>query len=302
MNYMSQILAFNDLLADKQLTSGQIALWYALMSINNSCGWSEWFTVANMRLELRSGLSRQGIGKCRNVLKQLGFIEFKSNGTGKASSYKIMKLYKERANTPSDSVHVSPTLSDSVQLSVQPSLRDSSQLGLQPSSQLSSTLNKPKSLNLKSETDIPVIVDACESGNKFAGGGFREAYNYFLDNIAPSLSSGGIEEMRIFCGELSSELVILAIDKTLEQPMDKWSWSYVSGILRSWKQSGIKNIEDVRQQDAKRRQNRQGKFSRGGTGDSGTQADSAPEMNPAADMERMKKILENMHKEEGSNG
>ena len=74
MNYIEEILAFQELAQDKSLSAGQIALWYALMYINNRCQWEQWFTVANRSLESNCGLSRQGITKSRNVLKQLGII------------------------------------------------------------------------------------------------------------------------------------------------------------------------------------------------------------------------------------
>ena len=94
MNYLQQILAFDDYLLYKQkLSSGQIALWRALMSINNKAGWATWFT-ANATLESLSGLSRSGINKNRNALKQ-GLIDFKSNGR-KATSYKVCVLYTRK--------------------------------------------------------------------------------------------------------------------------------------------------------------------------------------------------------------
>lgn len=78
MDYIRQILAFDDYLMYNQgLSSGQIALWRALMSINNKARWSEWFTASNQTLETLSGLSRQGINKNRNILKQLGLIDFR---------------------------------------------------------------------------------------------------------------------------------------------------------------------------------------------------------------------------------
>ena len=93
MNYLQQILAFDDYLLYKQkLSSGQIALWRALMSINNKAGWATWFTAANATLESLSGLSRSGINKNRNALKQLGLIDFKSNGR-KATSQGMRTLY-----------------------------------------------------------------------------------------------------------------------------------------------------------------------------------------------------------------
>lgn len=134
MNYLLQIRAFDDYrLYETKLSSGQVSLWYTLMSINNKAHWQEWFTAANIVLERLSGLSRQGIVKNRNVLKQLGLIDFQSNGR-KATSYHVSKLYT------SNSVQVS--LQDSVQNSVQDSVQDSVQN--------SSTLIKHKQNKTKS--------------------------------------------------------------------------------------------------------------------------------------------------------
>ena len=138
MNYLTEILAFNDLIQVKQLATGQIALWYALMYINNKCGWQEWFTVSNLTLQLQTGLSRDGINKSRNILKQNGLLDFKQNTT-KATSYKL--------NTMSKFIQVS------------------SQVSIQDSSQVSSALNKLNetkdininlNLNNKGEPDFSV--------------------------------------------------------------------------------------------------------------------------------------------------
>lgn len=138
MNLLKQILAFNQRQMSNPLSAGQFILWHALLNVHNDCGKQEWFTVANLRLELFTGLSRQGIDKARNTLKQLGFIEYKSNGT-KATAYKINLLYN-----------------DSLQTSLQVSLQDSSQVvGKEVAEQLpnswqnSGTLNKEKESKLK---------------------------------------------------------------------------------------------------------------------------------------------------------
>ena len=102
MNYITEIKAFHDLVQVKQLSTGQIALWYALMYINNKCAWTEWFTVPNITLELHSGLSRSGILKNRNALKQLGLIDFKPSGT-KATSYKLVTMSNSKQDSKQDS-------------------------------------------------------------------------------------------------------------------------------------------------------------------------------------------------------
>lgn len=91
MNYINQIKAFHDLNEAKPFATGQIALWYALMHINNKCYWQEWFSVSNQVLSLHTGLSRQGILKARNALKQEGIIDFKPKGT-KSTQYRLVDL------------------------------------------------------------------------------------------------------------------------------------------------------------------------------------------------------------------
>lgn len=117
MSYITEIKAFHDLIQINQLSTGQIALWYALFNINNKCGWIEWFTVPSQVLQLSTGLSRQAIYNARNVLSQKGYIQFKETGNGKASKYKIYTLSKTVQDTLQDSVQdtLHYTRQDSVQ-------------------------------------------------------------------------------------------------------------------------------------------------------------------------------------------
>ena len=145
MNYITEILAFNDLLLSQPLSTGQIALWYALMYINNKCGWVEWFSAPNRTLEFSTGLSRQGINKARNSLRQLGLIDFKSNGT-KSTMYKLLPMSNSVQDSLQDSVQVEDnsdtTMSNSLQAGLQRSVQNSIQSSVQDSVQNSSTLNK----------------------------------------------------------------------------------------------------------------------------------------------------------------
>lgn len=124
MNYLQEILNFEKLQELNRLAPGQARVWYVLMYLNNITGWQSWFTVASSTLEFRSGLSRQGVIKVRNELKQLGYIDFKTNGRS-ATSY-----------------HMKPLMQGSVQPSLQGSVQDSLHDGLQGGVQTSSTLYK----------------------------------------------------------------------------------------------------------------------------------------------------------------
>lgn len=142
MNYITEILAFNDLLLSQPLSTGQIALWYALMYVNNKCGWAEWFSAPNRTLEFYTGLSRQGINKARNSLKQLGLIDFRSGGT-KAATYKLTPMSKSVQDSIQEEykTSLSATL-NSLQDGVQSSIQNGIQAGVQESAQYGSALNK----------------------------------------------------------------------------------------------------------------------------------------------------------------
>lgn len=141
MNYIAEIKAFHDLVMTKQLSTGQIALWYALMSINNKCAWAEWFSVPNLTLELNTGLSRSGVLKAKNTLRQHGVIEFKFRDT-KATMYKMISLLK--------------STQDSTQISTQ----DGTQNSTQSSTQIGNTLNKLNETKLNKEKINKKEVDA----------------------------------------------------------------------------------------------------------------------------------------------
>ena len=106
MEYITEIKSFYRLMQTNDLSTGQVALWHALMYLNNECYWKEWFTVSNTMLELYTGLSRQAILKNRNILKQIGMIDFKPNGT-KATSYKIKTMSNSCQDSCQDSCQIS---------------------------------------------------------------------------------------------------------------------------------------------------------------------------------------------------
>lgn len=111
MNYITAINSFWYSATTNPLSTGQIALWFALMHINNGCNWTEWFQAPNQVLSVLTGMSRSGILKARNELKQRGLIDFRERGT-KTTLYTI-------------------TIANSKQDGVQDSKQNSEQIGTQ---------------------------------------------------------------------------------------------------------------------------------------------------------------------------
>lgn len=111
-NTDAEIQRFYNFLQIKPLSTAQIALWQALHYIYTQCK-KEWFSAANQTLELLTGSSRQAIYENRNILKQNGLIDFKSNGT-KATSYTMLNSLQD-------------SLQDTLQITCQDTIQDTLQ-------------------------------------------------------------------------------------------------------------------------------------------------------------------------------
>lgn len=142
MNYIAQINAFWDSATTNPLSTGQVSLYFALLHVCNRSNWTEWFAAPNQVLSVLTGLSRSGILKARNELKQRGLIDFQEKAT-KATKYKV-------------------TMANSKQVSTQIGVQVSTQIGVQDGVQISDTLYKHKhKQNEKSSTDVlPEKTDA----------------------------------------------------------------------------------------------------------------------------------------------
>lgn len=237
MDYIKQILAFDDYLMYNQgLSSGQIALWRALMSINNKTRWSEWFTASNQTLETLAGLSRQGINKNRNVLKQLGLIDFQTNGR-KATSYHICKLYTSDSVQESLQEDVSKlSTSNSLQESVQDSLQSSSATVAEKcTTQLrnSSTLYKHKQ-NININKNINDHIEDL---------GVYEFIQQAWKKAPTGLLQGALGP---WIKEWGPELVLYAFKLAYENSVEMQGLKkYVQAILNNWAKRDIKTLEDA---------------------------------------------------------
>lgn len=136
MNYISMINSFWDSATTNPLSTGQVSLYFALLHVCNRSNWAEWFQAPNQVLSVLTGLSRSGILKARNELKQRGLIDFRERGT-KATLYKV-------------------TIANSTQVSVQNSAQNGMQDGVQNSVRNGSTL-KDIDIDIDRDRENPPI-------------------------------------------------------------------------------------------------------------------------------------------------
>ncbi len=209
MNYLTMINAFWDLAMTNPLSTGQVSLYFALLHVCNRSNWTEWFQAPNQVLSVLTGLSRSGILKARNELKQKGLIDFKERGT-KATLYKLIIANSKQKSTQ-DSTQAERTIANSTQdskqdskqaektiaNSTQDSKQDSTQVGKQVGVQNSTPLDKQKHKQKQNKKDKPPISPIGQLGVFLSA--YPKASNRFLTEreYAALLLTGAVTEERL---------------------------------------------------------------------------------------------------------
>lgn len=96
MNYLQEIVAFNEWKDVNPLPASAIALWFELMAICNKTGWQKEFTVPNGVLQSKAGLSRKEFERARQILIQIERIKYKKSGrVNQAGKYELIPIVQK---------------------------------------------------------------------------------------------------------------------------------------------------------------------------------------------------------------
>lgn len=244
MNYIQQANAFHSYrLYEERLSAGQIALYLSLMEINNKTNWRDYFQVANSTLEQLTGLSKPGVVKARNKLKQLELIDFKPNGQ-QATSYHLRKLYGDESIRPSTQV--------STQDSIRPSTQDSTQVS-------TPLINKTKPNKTKNNNHDDDAAERSPKNSEEKSDdqlNSSSAINHW-QGIYGGLNSVQMEDLQRYRLEFHDELVNEAIDRTARTVTANQrggAFTYMAKIIKSWQQAGVKTLADVAEADKRHEQ------------------------------------------------
>ena len=101
MNYILQLNSFGDFVTQFPQPPKALAVYYALLYINNKCRWRKNFTVANLTLQSFCSISRSELHKLRNNLIKNGLIEYDKGHGSHAGTYRIVCLYETQVETQS---------------------------------------------------------------------------------------------------------------------------------------------------------------------------------------------------------
>lgn len=93
LNYLAEILAFEQWLETHHLPILPQLLWYKMLYLCNRSGWSEWVTVDNLRLMAATQMSREAtLIKARDELIKAGLIEYQKGKKGSPNRYRMISI------------------------------------------------------------------------------------------------------------------------------------------------------------------------------------------------------------------
>jgi len=235
MNYIKENEAFYSLIEENELRPSEIALWGTLFHLWNRAHWAKWFPVKNSQLTYHDNSTTvKPVHNARNILKQKGFIDFKTQGRNKKTWYSLAILFEgEDAEYGYDNEPIEGgTLGDSLrQVTKQPPKQETRQVTKQPPKQ-EGTIYKHK---LKQETS-----------NLFGGGGFNLNARAKLQSLGVNASDSQVEILAQYAEQLSEELVMYTIDQasTADHPVN-----WINRVLSRYENS-VPRITTVEQAKA----------------------------------------------------
>ncbi len=185
MTYIDLINSFWDMATTNPLSTGQVSLYFALLHVCNRSYWTEWFQAPNQVLSVLTGLSRSGILKARNELKQRGLIDFRERGT-KATSYRIVVA----GSVQTDS-YMSESKQESVQDGVQNGKQNSAHDGVQDSTQESKHAIDSIYNNLNTKRQKTKDISPAEHFEEFLSAYPKECSRYLTETAYYDLLLAG---------------------------------------------------------------------------------------------------------------
>jgi hypothetical protein len=90
LNYITEINRFYDWLETNDIPKSAVALWYALMHVNNKAEWKQSFEVAISTLEFKTKFRRSELYEARNILAQKGRITWRPRGGNLSATYEMV--------------------------------------------------------------------------------------------------------------------------------------------------------------------------------------------------------------------
>lgn len=240
MNYIKELNGFRNWLMSNQLPAGTIALWHALMSINNTTGWKRRFSAPNGIVGQLSGLSRQGISNAREQLIDSGLIHCDKGRRGKAPVYEMISFEKGSEVYLEKSV-TAPEVGHDVSCDQVVEKGASAMAGFYKNEKTGA-----RRTMLDSSVDVSVAGDFTVLKHKQKEKGRGDAIRLYEENIG-RVSPVIYEEIGVWLNRFGEEVVMEAMRRAIKY--GGRTFRYVERILLGWLEAGVETVDDVLKQD-----------------------------------------------------
>ncbi|MFC7061047.1 DnaD domain protein [Halobacillus seohaensis] len=207
MNYLKEIIAFQDEVELNELSASASLLWYKLMHFNNKTGWKKEFTVPTSAVLVKSGLSESSFLRARKELEAKGYITFEAGTRNQAPTYHMISQVKEQ-------------LADATVEELTEEVKE----------------------GVKEETEV--LFKRKEKRRKETTAGDRMQPHTFYEQNIGMLTPFMAEKITDWCERLSDELVMEAMK--IAGRHNKLFFTYCEGILKRWEKAGIRTLTDVK--------------------------------------------------------
>lgn len=226
-----QMLCIKTINTDGCLVSkiGEMLIPYDAEKIQREC---KWFPLSTVRLAL-------------SVYKQIGLIFENPDGTLSISDYQNMigsetdwaaKNRKIRSNAANRELQAGHGTGHAT--------------GHNVSTGGGENVPTEKEIEIDKEKDIENRERVRDNGSPTVDAGLAEIIRSFEDNLG-GFPPAAREDLLGWREIFTDDLILLAIKKAALAGVRKWS--YVNGILKSWKNEGVKTLGDVQARDQRRK-------------------------------------------------
>lgn len=236
MRYITQINAFYDWLETNKLSTSAIALWHALMHINNKTGWAKEFGVATSVLSVKTGLSKRTIVNARNELKQKGRIEWRSRRGNQSAVYSIIPFPENLHAIIADNTSHKDKDNDLQAIDAHNTSHNVSHNTSHSVSHNASTLYREEKIREEEDND-DIVVDP------------NDPYVFYTRNIGPMMPMIA-DLISQYQEDLPDELITEAFKIAVKA--NKRDMRYAEKIMINWLNQGIKTMDDYRRHESER--------------------------------------------------
>ena len=200
---------------------GDMIVPYDVEKIQREC---KWFSLATVRVALE-------------VYKQIGLIYEDKDGV------LVLANYSDIVGSETDYSAQKRLQRENRRRQLPPKCADSNE------DNNVDNVHTEKEIEIDKEKDIENRERVRDNGSTAVDAGLSEIIRSFEDNIGsfpPAASDALMGWREIF----TDDLILLAIKKAALAGIRKWN--YVNGILKAWKNEGVKTIGDVQSRDERR--------------------------------------------------